>query len=286
MKGKIHKQLFFMLLFSMGFALVACNQTTPNWVLDGGFIESPDIIFPVPYVVMLSPKAGHNDVSLNTSIILVSSIPMNVDSLESAIRLLDTEGNAISFVFEDVSSITYSITPTAELESLTEYTLTIATTAMSEDNMSLKEEYQARFTTGLGLDKTPPPPVQNITQERHEFNRATITWTPPEPVAEGDPDYEHYADLVGYLIIRSTDAVFMGVPDHIPYSADATLGNGKVVITKDILSTTFIDNDLLEGKQYQYAIFSVDEAYNYSDPVTIHSYSHSRGHLGQIHTMR
>jgi hypothetical protein len=232
--------VFFHIVGCVLILLSACNQTTPQWVVDGGFIAPPDINYPVPYVVMLSPKAGHEDVSLNTSIILVSSVPMNVDSLASAIRLSDADGNTLSFVFEDVSSITYSITPTDGLESLTEYTLTIGAIAMSEDRMFLEEDYQACFTTGLGLDKTPPPPVQNITQERHEFTRATITWTPPEPVSENDPDYEHYTDLVGYIIVRTADISFTGVPDSIPYLQGKTLGNGIVVGVLEKEKSTFI----------------------------------------------
>ncbi len=39
MKQSNHIQISLMILISMGLALLSCNQTTPQWVLDGGFIE-------------------------------------------------------------------------------------------------------------------------------------------------------------------------------------------------------------------------------------------------------
>ncbi len=108
--------------------------------------------------------------------------------------------------------------------------------------------YRSTYNTGIGdlymfdigargvdqSDNTPPNPPLNLRQGGSTFDSIELVWDEPAPAFDGD------------------------VPTHYNLSRDGTF-------VAAVFETGYIDQGLVEGKTYQYKLFSVDDAGNESN---------------------
>jgi len=76
--------------------------------------------------------SGNQTVPVHTSFIIEFNVPMNVAAVATAITFIDSNNSPVAFVISSdyvPYSINFTITPTADLEQNTNYTLSIGDTA-------------------------------------------------------------------------------------------------------------------------------------------------------------
>lgn len=109
--------------------------------------------------------------------------------------------------------------------------------------------------TPVGFDNVAPA---NVTGQSATAGNASnvLNWSASSDAESG---------LAGYLIVRLATTALTGSPNaNGIYAVGNTLGNGTVVALIPAGTTTFTDNGLTNTTQYNYAIYAVDNAFNYS----------------------
>jgi hypothetical protein len=109
-----------------------------------------------PFVMGTTPANNSVDVPLNTNIIITFSEVMNKTATEGAISASPSISWSASWSSWDT---VITLTPSANLEPSTKYTITITTDARSAEGANLAGEYKFSFTTGRSADTTPPAVV-------------------------------------------------------------------------------------------------------------------------------
>ncbi|MFL7791954.1 MAG: Ig-like domain-containing protein [Anaerolineae bacterium] len=96
-------------------------------------------------VASVYPESGATDVPLDANLIIIFAQPMDRASVEEATSIIPEK--EMAFGWKDQ---TLTIVPFANWEPATTYTLTVATTALSVDGMSLEKPLVLSFTTEEG----------------------------------------------------------------------------------------------------------------------------------------
>jgi parallel beta-helix repeat protein len=119
----------------------------PYVILGGGSRDWHPFVFEVdvtpPFVLLTSPFDGEKNVPINTDIIITFSKGMNKTSVESAISISGGL-TPTNFVWDPLNE-TVTFTPSSNLQSRTEYTVTITTEAKDPLGNRLKITYIFKF---------------------------------------------------------------------------------------------------------------------------------------------
>jgi len=250
------KYLIYLSLLIPIFITNHCHQNSITSLLDGKFIK-----LDYPSVLMHNPQVNESNVGQDTAISLAFSKSMDGESVEFAFSLVDIDtNNEVNYTMDHFTANGFLFQPSQLLTLGANYKVWLKSSAADIYGITMQNDIQFLFST-FNLDGTPPTPVSEVSINRIESDRATITWKTP------DLNHADNNDLIGYVIIRSEAQPFSGTLDRRPYLSTEIIGNGVVIQASNKTTTTFVDNGILAGKNYQYVVYSVDNVYNYSTPV-------------------
>jgi hypothetical protein len=161
-------------------------NTTLTIVVGSSATTTSGFPLPVPYVVTftteaailpsvasVTPANGSQQVSVNSTITVVLSEPMNTTTLEAAFSIGPGAPPGRTTVNTDV----LVWTPNASLEANTTYTLTISTAAVSADGAPLPHAFTSSFRTAAATGNATNPGAPT-----HPAGPASMPTTPWAPI--------------------------------------------------------------------------------------------------------
>ncbi|MCC6807417.1 MAG: Ig-like domain-containing protein [Deltaproteobacteria bacterium] len=229
-----------------------------------GLCLGVDAVAPRQRLTFTLPRENETNVSTTTTIVLAFALPVALDALAARVHVVSaTLGEApLSFALAEESTV--SVTPESELAPLHAYTLVVdagVPVALGALALPTDDETRVSFITAERRDRDPPAPVANVVVDRVSNDRADLSWTNPV-----DPR------LAGVLVLRKANGGLRldpSAPDHelptsgLAYAVGAAIGDAEVAGIVRGEGLSFVG---LSSPAYDWALFALDEAGNYSTP--------------------
>ncbi|MCD4752603.1 MAG: Ig-like domain-containing protein [Anaerolineaceae bacterium] len=147
-----------------------------------------------PEIFSLKPDESQNPLPINQTFTLSFSQPMNTDSVETNIFLVNHQNRNVDLSFEWEENLIASITPLELLEFDSSYTLTIGQDAKTKGGISLGEEKSISFITEPKFDISILPDA--VLQVSHNgYAELAFFFTKP---LNSDQDFVSFIDIRPY----------------------------------------------------------------------------------------
>jgi hypothetical protein len=183
-----------------------------------------------PEIISTSPDDNAEDVSITTTISITFSEEMDHQSVEDAIM------TTLYYETPSWSGNTITLTPTTDLAYITEYSITISTSAMDVSDNYLTDSYSFTFTTE-DEDTEPPEPVNHA---------PTVSVSSPNSDIADD-------SFTIYWTASDSDEDILSI--SIYYDIDKNSDNGMIQLSSGLSNSgnyIWDTTDLDEGNYYVY----------------------------------
>ncbi|HVF38960.1 MAG TPA: Ig-like domain-containing protein [Gemmatimonadaceae bacterium] len=176
-----------------------------------------------PSVSSMSPSSGSNGVSVNTSVTVTFSEPMDAATINtSTITLTPSGGSPVAAsVSYNAGANTATLTPSAPLANATGYTLTVTTGAKDVAGNSLASNFSGSFTTTAPSDGVAP----SVTGVNPANRAANVSSTSPVTITFSE------AMNAGTLNTSTIQIASTATGEVVPGSVSYNAGNNTATFT-------------------------------------------------------